>query len=105
MIAGEGEITAVLALQKGCKEDPSLLLEADTYASILSLFSPERGNLHSRHDESLRFKIETAAFELLSQLCMASSKGRLAVSGSHGFPNSLNRALEIISEVITDDIE
>merc|ERR1712003_66855 len=48
MVAGEGEIAAVLALQKGCKEDPSLLLEADTYASILSLFSPLKANLHSR---------------------------------------------------------
>ena len=105
MIAGEGEITAILALQKGCKEDPSLLLEADTYASVLSLFSPEREDLHCGHDDSLRFKIETAAFELLSQLCMASSKGRLAVAGSHDFPNSLNRALEIISQVISDDVE
>jgi len=105
MVAGEGEITAVLALQKGCKEDPSLLLEADTYASILSLFSPETGNLHCRDQESLRFKVETAAFELLSQLCMTSTKGRLAVAGSHDFQNSLNRALEIISKVIIDDVE
>jgi len=105
MIAGEGELDAVLALQKGCKEDPSLLLEADTYASILSLFSPDRDNLHCRHDDSLRFKIETAAFELLSQLCMTSSKGRVAVAGSNNFPSSLDRALEIISKVIADDIE
>jgi len=102
MIAGEGEITAVLALQKGCKEDPSLLLEADTYASILSLFSPEKD---CRREDSLRFKIETAAFELLSQLCMTSSKGRLAVGGSHDFQNALNRALEIISKVIIDETE
>jgi len=101
MIAGEGEITAVLALQKGCKEDPSLLLEADTYASILSLFSPEKEHLHYRHDESLRGKVETAAFELLAQLCLTSAKGRNAVAGSPDFPNSLNRALEIISKVIS----
>jgi len=105
MVAGEGEITAVLALQKGCKEDPSLLLEADTYASILSLFSPEKEHLHCRHDESLRCKVETAAFELLSQLCMTSAKGRLAVAGSNDFQNSLDRALEIISKVIVDDGE
>jgi len=105
MIAGEGEITAVLALQKGCKEDPSLLLEADTYASILSLFSPEKANLQCMSEESQRSKIERAAFELLSQLCMASGKGRLAVAGSHDFQNSLNRALEIISKVIIDAVE
>mmetsp|Transcript_13508 Transcript_13508/g.31750 ORF Transcript_13508/g.31750 Transcript_13508/m.31750 type:complete len:2174 (+) Transcript_13508:146-6667(+) len=105
MVAGEGEITAVLALQKGCKDDPSLLLEADTYASILSLFSPEKENLYYRHGESLRFKIETAAFELLSQLCMASARGRNAVSTTHDFQHSLNRALEIISKVVSDDDE
>jgi len=105
MVAGEGEITAVLALQKGCREDPSLLLEADTYASILSLFSPEKEQLHCMHEESLRSKVETAAFELLSQLCMSSAKGRVAVSGSHDFQNSLNRALEIISKVVVDDVE
>jgi len=101
MIAGEGEITAILALQKGCKEDPSLLLEADTYASILSLFSPEKDHLHFRHDDSLRNKVETAAFELLSQLCMSSSKGRTSVAGAHDFQNSLNRALEIISNILS----
>jgi len=103
MIAGEGESTAILALQKGCKEDPSLLLEADTYASVLSLFSPEKDHLHFRHDESLRFEVETAAFELLAQLCMASAKGRVAVAGAHDFQNSLSRALEIISKVISTE--
>jgi len=100
MIAGEGEIAAVLALQKGCMEDPSLLLEADTYASILSLFSPAKVG---RHENSVRFKVETAAFELLSQLCMTSAMGRVAVAGAHDFQNSFNRALEIISDVISSD--
>jgi hypothetical protein len=102
-IAGEGEITAVFALQKGCKEDPSLLLEADTYASILSLFSSEKEHLHWRQDETLRFKVETAGFELLAHLCLTSSKGRAAVAGAHYFKCALNRALEIISNVITSD--
>ena len=103
MVASEGEITAVLALQKGCKDDPSLLLEADTYASILSLFSPEKNLLH--YEESLRFEVETAAFDLLSKLCMNSAKGRLAVAAAHDFQNSLNRALEIISEVCIDEVD
>ena len=102
-IAGEGEITAVFALQKGCKEDPSLLLEADTYASILSLFSSEKDHLHWRQDETLRFKVETAAFEVLANLCLTSSEGRAAVAGAHYFKCTLNRALEIISNVITSD--
>ncbi|VEU37777.1 unnamed protein product [Pseudo-nitzschia multistriata] len=100
MIAGEGEITAILALQKGCKEDPSLLIEADTYASILSLFSLEKDHLLFKRDKLLGCKVETAAFELLAQLCVASSKGRLAVAGARDFQNSLDTALRIISEVV-----
>lgn len=101
MVAGEGEITAIHALQKGLKEDPSLLLEADTYASIVSLFSPEKKASRTRHDESTGSKVETVAFELLSQLCMTSAKGRKAVSDAHDFQHSANRALEIISKVIS----
>jgi len=103
MIAGEGEITAILALQKGCKEDPSLLLEADTYASILSLFSSEKDHLDWRQDESSCSKVETAAFELLAHLCLDSAKGRAAVEGAHDYKSSLSRALEVISNIIPDD--
>ena len=103
MIAGEGEITAILALQKGCKEDVSLLLEADTYASILSLFSSEKDHLDWRQDEACRSKVETAVFELLAHLCLSSTKGRAAVAGAHDFKSSLNRALEIISNIMSDD--
>jgi len=101
-VAGEGEITAVLALQKGCKEDPSLLLEADTYASIVSLFSSEKEHSHWRQDEKSRATVETAAFELLAQLCMASSKGRVSVAGADDFQNALNRGLEIVSNVVPE---
>jgi hypothetical protein len=104
-VAGEGEITAVLALKKGCKEDPSLLLEADTFASILSLFSTEKEHSHWRNDESSRSLVETAAFELLAQLCIASSKGRIAVADAHDFQNALNRGLDIVSKVVPDSSE
>jgi len=102
-IAGEGNITAVLALQKGCKEDPSLLLEGDTYASILSLFSSEKDHLRCRDKEIFRSEVETAAFELLAHLCLTSAKGRAAVAGAHYFKCALDRALDIIYKVITSD--
>ncbi|KAL3919643.1 MAG: hypothetical protein SGILL_003654 [Bacillariaceae sp.] len=105
-IAGEGEISAVLALQKGCREDPSLLLEADTFASILSLFSTEKEHAHWREDSKSKALVETAAFELLAQLCMSSIKGRTAVAGADDFQNALNRGLDIISNIspkATDD--
>jgi hypothetical protein len=98
-IAGEGEITAVLALQKGCKDDASLLLEAETYASIMALFSTEKEHSHWRLDEKSRLRVETASFELLAQLCMGSSRGRHAVGSTHDFQNCLDRALEIVSMV------
>jgi len=40
-IASEGELTAVLAMKKACDEDASILLEDDTYLSIMSLFVEE----------------------------------------------------------------
>ncbi|KAL3920939.1 MAG: hypothetical protein SGILL_003011 [Bacillariaceae sp.] len=107
-IAAEGEITAVLALQKGCREDPSLLLEADTFASILSLFSPEKEHSHWREDNESKSLVETAAFELLAQLCLSSTKGRVAVAGAQDFQNALNRGLDIISKIapgISDESE
>ena len=94
-IAGEGEITAIRALQKGCKEDPSLLLEAETYSSILSLFSTKK--------EFSRDEIETAAFELLAHLCLNSTRGRTAVAGAPYIKVALDRALGIISKVIVCD--
>lgn len=99
-IAGEGEITAVVALQKGCKEDPSLLLEADTFAAILSLFSAEKRHSHWRTDTASQSKVETAAYELLAQLCMSSSKGRVEVAANYDFENALNRGLAIIATVV-----
>eukprot|EP00529_Nitzschia_sp_RCC80_P002265 CAMPEP_0113516958 /NCGR_PEP_ID=MMETSP0014_2-20120614/41926_1 /TAXON_ID=2857 /ORGANISM="Nitzschia sp." /LENGTH=2154 /DNA_ID=CAMNT_0000413969 /DNA_START=305 /DNA_END=6769 /DNA_ORIENTATION=- /assembly_acc=CAM_ASM_000159 len=104
-VAGEGEITAVLALKNGCKEDPSLLLEGETFAAILSLFSTEKGHAHWKAKKESQSKVETAAFELLAQLCMSSSKGRVSVATSHDFENALNRGLDIVAKVIPDRTE
>merc|ERR1712232_523799 len=56
-----------------------------------------------RQDESSCSKVETAVFELLAHLCLASAKGRVAVEGAHDFKSSLSRALEVISNIISDD--
>jgi hypothetical protein len=104
-VAGEGEITALQALQQGCREDPSLLLEADTHVSILSLFSEEKEHSHWRHDYSSRVLVETAAFELLAQLCMSSSKARTAVAGASDFTKALERGLEIISKALPGSVD
>ncbi|KAG7362774.1 WW domain containing protein [Nitzschia inconspicua] len=103
-IAGEGEITALQALQKGCREDPSLLLEAETHASIISLFSPEKEHSHWRHEKRSQVLVETAVFELLAQLCMSTAKGRTAVAQAVDFKNALERGLEIISKALPGSV-
>lgn len=99
-VAGEGEITAIHALQKGCREDPSLLLEADTFAVMLSLFSAEKEHSHWKSDKDSCSQVETAAFELLAHLCMASAKGRVSVAAAHDFESARNRGLEIVAKVV-----
>lgn len=52
-----------------------------------------------RSEETSRVCVETAAFELLSQLCDGSAKGGRAVVGAADFQHSFNRALEIVSSI------
>lgn len=90
-IAAEGELAAICALAKGCKDEPILLLEADTYQSIMSLFFFEAvGNQAPRSA-----KVECAALNLLAQLCHGSPKGRQAVTSASGFVKCFNRAVDL----------
>lgn len=82
------------------KDNPSILLEADGHLSVLALFSNENSSSSWRTKPEAARRLETAAFELLSQLCAASQKGRQAVSGAEHFSESLNKALEVISCLI-----
>lgn len=122
LVAGEGELSALEALAKvcinsmpslsgsingsttisisywkGCKDEPILLLEADTYLSILSLFAVSDLNEPDNSHPSMSTDVECAAFNLLSQLCITSSKGRQLVTVAPGFQNCLKRALELVA--------
>jgi hypothetical protein len=124
-IAAEGELSAVLVLKKvrllyvirsavpqpfsssshfhlyfqACEDDFSLLLEADTFSSIMTLFSKEDHIAHWRSEPLLRCQLERAAFELLSQLCHASQRGRKAVAASESCNDCTARALAILVKI------
>jgi hypothetical protein len=102
-VAADGELSAIIALQKGCKDQPSLLLEADTFLSVLSLFSQEKEHGWMKEKES-RELVESGAFGLLSQLCDGSSKGRRAVAAADKFHNCMERALSILTNATSDFI-
>jgi len=99
-IASEGEISAVLVLKKACEDDFSLLLQADTFLSILSLFSKEDHMASWRMDVPLRRQLEGAAFGLLGRLCDASFEGRKAVGAAEACEDCLARAVEIVGSMV-----
>ena len=95
-IASEGELSAVLVLKKACEDDFSLLLEADTFLSIMTLFSKEDHQAEWRSEPELRGQIEGAAFELLGRLCDASPKGRKGVGSADACDSCIARAVEVV---------
>jgi len=95
-VASDGEPSALAALLEGCKGQPLLLLEADTYLSVLSLLSDERDHTW-KTDEKTRSVVEAGAFRLLSQLSDGSSKGRRLIFEAADFKNSTARALDVLS--------
>ncbi|CAB9527939.1 expressed unknown protein [Seminavis robusta] len=101
-IASEGELSAVLVLKKACQDDFSLLLEADTFKSIMCLFSKKDHVAHWRTDVSLRRQIEGAAFDLLASLCGVSQKGRKAVGAAEECEQCTARAIEIVGSLGDD---
>jgi hypothetical protein len=94
-VAGDGEPNALEALLEGCKGQPLLLLEADTYLSVLSLLSD--GKEHPwKKDEKIRSVVEAGAFRLLSQLSDESSKGRRLIFEAADYEASILRAKALL---------
>jgi hypothetical protein len=46
-------------------------------------------------------RVEAAAFELMAQLCIGSAKGGRAVAGAEDFQNCLDRALGVVSSIVS----
>lgn len=79
-----------------------LLLEADTYLSVLSLLSDEKDHKW-KSDEKVRSVVEAGAFRLLSQLSDESSKARRLIFEAAGFEDSINRAKTLLSSCARPD--
>lgn len=104
-IASEGELSAVMVLKKACQDDFSLLLEADTFSAIMSLFTKKDHLAHWRSDASLRNQIEGAAFDLLGSLCEASQKGRKSVGSAEACEACTARAVDIVGSMFGDEAD
>jgi FYVE zinc finger/WW domain len=100
LIAAEGELSAIVALQKACASDASVLLESDAYQGILKLLAVGDESDESsswRANQTVKRQVEGAAFELLARLCTDSVKGRNAVAESEHCQDCTTRAIEIVS--------
>lgn len=76
-------------------------MEADTYLSVMTLFSEEKEHAHWRSDAQTRGKLESAAFELLAQLCVRSAKGQKAVASADVCNDCFERALEVLAGLVS----
>ena len=104
-VASEGELSAIQALQQGCQEDPSLLLEADTYLGVMMLFAEDKEHGAWREDPETRTKLESAAYDLLAQLCVGSVKGQKAVASAQVCGDCVSRALQVLSILVEQNEE
>jgi len=103
-IASEGELSAMDALQQGCQGDASLLLEADTYIAIMSLFSADKEHASWISTPTKRARVEASALQLLTQLCNGSTKGCRAVASGPGFQSVFVRAAGVVASAITETV-
>jgi hypothetical protein len=67
----------------------------------MSLFSEEKEHGHWRSDAQTRGKLESAAFELLAQLCIGSAKGQKAVASADVCNDCFERALEVLAGLVS----
>ena len=97
LIAAEGELSAIFALQHSCKEDPSILLDVDGHISVMKLVV----NNHHSDTQNLAVtrKIEEAAFSLLADL-LKNSKGRRAMTASEELEMCCNRCILLITSMV-----
>lgn len=90
LVAAEGELSAMLALQKACDGDVSIILEGETHVAMITLLTDDR-------DTALPPELEGTAFALLARLCSQSSTGRKAVIELESCRDCVHRALTVIS--------
>jgi hypothetical protein len=97
LVAAEGEVTALVALKKACSGDANVLLEGDTYLSMMNLISSDEHDATWRAESPTWRQLESSAFELLGSLCSGSAKGRGAVASADTCAECVTRAIEIVT--------
>ena len=88
-----------LSRSQASKEDASLILDVDGHVPIMRLFSDESQASRQSVPETSR-RVETAAFDVLSQLC-SQSKGRNVVVHAAELDECLSYATHLISSMFS----
>lgn len=91
LVAGEGELAAIVALKNA---DPKVLLEANGHQSIMKLVL----------EDSIAGEIETAALELLAKLSMA-SRGRNAIVEADECIECIMHAIYVIGASMDEPVD
>merc|ERR1712137_1178593 len=102
LIAAEGELSAIVALKTACEENPSILIDVDGHLSVMKLISEDESI--SWRDEAARRKIETAVFELLTDMC-SRAKGRKAVVNAGQCADCIAHAAHVIGALVEEEVE
>lgn len=85
LIASEGQVAALEALQQACQDDPTVLLEGDMYASLLQLIATQEQN-------------PVPAMHLLARLCRNGGLTRVATHAQSSA--AIERAVDIIVAIV-----
>lgn len=106
LIAAEGEISALEALKKACSGDANVLLEGETYVSMMGLIASDD---NSKDRTEGWKKLETLAFELLGNLSSGSAKGKAAVASAESCSDCIEQAISVVTTLagipVTSDAE
>ena len=97
LVAAEGELSAVLALKKACEDDPATLISVDGHVSVMKLISEDEPVVWP--SEEAKRTIETAVFELLSDLC-SKSKTKRAVVAANECSDCIAHAAHVVASLV-----
>lgn len=98
LVAAEGELSAMVALKKACSFDASVLLEGETYKSVMGLLVDETQDVET----AALIQLQSSAFELLARLSTGSIKGRNAVSSAETYQDCLAKAMDVVTSLCSD---
>lgn len=102
LVAGEGEVSALVALKQACQSDVEILLEGDTFISIMNLLTKTKDSRNGDGGRAEQDELQRYSFELIGHLCARSAKGRVAVAATESCQDCLDIATGIVSSMRSD---